>query len=86
MKELKRRHIPYTKFKAYLFEKGLSQQDLAKMLGKSRYAVNQNLNGTGGDFSLTEVRKMCAIFSIQADDYFIYPQVSITKQKEANYE
>ncbi|REK69312.1 helix-turn-helix transcriptional regulator [Paenibacillus paeoniae] len=82
MKELKRRHTPYTKFKAYLFENGCSQQELATMLGKSRYAVNQNLNGTGGDFSLKEVRKMCAIFSIPADDFFIYPQVSKTKQSE----
>lgn len=78
----KRRHIPYAKFKAYLVEIGYTQQELAADLGKSRYAVNQNLNGTGGDFSLSEIRKICKKFNISADDYFIRLEVSKTKHME----
>lgn len=80
MKNIKRRHAPYTKLKAYLTEIGVTQKDLAKILKKSRYAVNQNLNGTGGDFSLSEVRLICTTFGISADEYFVEPYVSKTKQ------
>lgn len=66
-----RRHEPYRKLKALIVEKGISQKDLAVKLGKSRTALNQNLNGTGGDFSLTDVRLICEIFQISADDYFV---------------
>ena len=79
MKEIKRRHTPYTKLKAYLYEIGMTQEDLAKMLKKSKSALNQNLNGTGGDFSLSEVRLICTTLGISADDYFIEPHVSKTK-------
>ncbi|PLR84628.1 transcriptional regulator [Bacillus canaveralius] len=80
MKE--RRHVPYTKFKAFLEEVGVKQSQLAKMLKKSPSALNQNLNGTGGDFSLSEVRCICIHFGISADDYFVYPEVSNSKQNE----
>jgi DNA-binding XRE family transcriptional regulator len=79
-KEVKRRHAPYTKLKAYLNEIGMTQAELAKLLNKSRYALNQNLNGTGGDFSLSEVRLICMTLGISADEFFIEPQVSKTKQ------
>lgn len=79
MKELKRRHTPYTKFKALLDETGQTQESVAKQLGKSKSAFNQNLNGTGGDFSLSEVRILCHMFNISADEYFICPEVSKRK-------
>ncbi len=81
MKKLKRRHTPYTKFKALLNERGVKQHEVAVILGKSRFAVNQNLNGTGGDFSLTEVRILCNEFKISADQFFICPEVSNTKHE-----
>lgn len=81
MKQIKRRHIPYTKFKALLDERGVKQHEVADILGKSRFAVNQNLNGTGGDFSLTEVRILCNKFNISADQFFIYPEVSKMKHE-----
>lgn len=77
--QVSRRHVPYTKFKAFLEEKGIKQSQLASLLNKSTPAVNQNLNGTGGDFSITEVRQMCKVFNISADDFFIYPEVSNMK-------
>ncbi|EPY07454.1 hypothetical protein PAALTS15_10025 [Paenibacillus alvei TS-15] len=71
-----RRHTPYTKFKAYLDETGVKQKELAYLLGKSTSALNQNLNGTGGDFSVAELRLICATFKISADEYFLRPEVS----------
>ncbi|WCR29741.1 helix-turn-helix domain-containing protein [Paenibacillus thiaminolyticus] len=76
MKQVKRRHTPYTKFKAFLEETGVKQNELAKLLGKSTSALNQNLNGTGGDFSIAELRIICTTFQISADDYFLRPEVS----------
>ncbi|MDR9794065.1 helix-turn-helix domain-containing protein [Aeribacillus composti] len=81
MKEVKRRHIPYTKFKAFLVENNISQSEVAKLLGKSKSALNQNINGTGGDFSLSEIRLICQHYNISADEYFLYPQVSNSKPK-----
>ncbi len=75
-KRVKRRHTPYTKFKAYMQEHNIKQKDLAKLLNKSTPSVNQNLNGTGGDFSLSEVRTMCLTYGISSDAFFINPKVS----------
>lgn len=83
MKKIQRRHTPYTKFKAYLDECGINQSEVAKLLGKSPSAFNQNLNGTGGDFSVSEIRLICSTFSISADEYFLYPEVSNKKQNTA---
>ncbi|WEZ09978.1 helix-turn-helix transcriptional regulator [Priestia flexa] len=80
--EVKRRHLPYTKLKAFLSEIDVKQKDLAQTLGISNVALNQKINGTGGDFSLEEVRKICRHLNISSDAFFIEPQVSkmITKQ------
>jgi len=77
-----RRHAPYYKFKAFLAENEIKQYDLAAMLDKSVSAINQNLNGTGGDFSVEEIRKLCIKYGISSDEYFIYNQVSIMKPYE----
>ncbi|GEC92688.1 helix-turn-helix domain-containing protein [Brevibacillus brevis] len=76
MRIIKRRHTPYTKFKALLDERGINQKEVANLLGKSTSAFNQNLNGTGGDFSLSEVRLICTTYEISADEYFLSPLVS----------
>lgn len=80
MKNINRRHTPYTKFKAFLDEKSITQSEVATMLEKTTSAINQNLNGTGGDFSVSEVRTICLSYGISADEYFLYPEVSNTKQ------
>lgn len=75
-RRVKRRHTPYTKFKAYMQENGIRQEALANLLGKSITTVNQNLNGTGGDFSMRDVRKICTTYSISSDAFFITQKVS----------
>jgi len=82
MKRVARRHAPYTKFKALLDEKGVNQAEIANLLGKSTSAFNQNLNGTGGDFSIPELRIICRKFGISADEYFLEPGVSKMKHDE----
>ncbi|QMV44438.1 helix-turn-helix domain-containing protein [Cohnella cholangitidis] len=83
MEAVKRRHTPYNKFKAFLAENDIKQHELAATLDKSASAVNQNLNGTGGDFSVEEIRKLCVKYGISSDEYFIYSQVSNVKPDEA---
>ena len=79
MKEAKRRHEPYVKLKAFLVENAIKQKEIADLLGKTTSAFNQNLNGTGGDFSLDEVRLLCRELNITADEFFLYPSVSKVK-------
>ena len=74
--KINRRHKPYSKFKAYMDERNITQAQLAEIVGKSKTAINQNLNGTGGDLSLIDVRKICLEFNISSDDFFINQNVS----------
>ena len=71
MKDISRNHSPYYKFKAFLIEKGIAQKELAELLGKSVSALNQNLNGTGGDFSIKEIRLICHTYGISSDYFFL---------------
>lgn len=75
-KKAKRRHQPYYKFRTLLKEKGIKQDEVAKLLGKTVSALNQNINGTGGDFSVSEVRLICITYNISADEFFINNMVS----------
>lgn len=77
---VKRRHVPYSKFKAFMSENRIKQHELALALGKSKSALNQNLNGTGGDFAMFEIRAICSMYDISADEYFVRPEVSNSKQ------
>lgn len=73
---VKRRHQPYFKFRTLLKEKGIKQEEVAELLGKTVSALNQNINGTGGDFSVSEVRLICTTYKISADEFFINNLVS----------
>jgi transcriptional regulator with XRE-family HTH domain len=71
MKTINRRHEPYNKFKAYLVENGIKQEEVATLLGKSKSAFNQNLNGTGSDFSLSELRLIRKTYNVSIDKFFL---------------
>ncbi|MCI1574707.1 MAG: helix-turn-helix domain-containing protein [Weizmannia coagulans] len=68
--DIPRRHRPYKKIKAFLVENGISQKELGRALNKSQSAINQKLNGTGGDFSLNEVRIMAMKYGIPTSYFF----------------
>ena len=59
----------YPKVKGLLIEKGIKQQDIAKILNISRASVNNKLNGKG-DFSVTQVCIVCEKFNIEAEIFF----------------
>lgn len=71
MKSTNRRRAPYTKFKVFLLENNIKQSEIAKLLNKSNSALNQNLNGTGGDFSAEELRTLHKVYGVSIDNYFI---------------
>lgn len=70
MTEIVRNHQPYFRFKAFLVEHNIQQSEIANLLGKSVSAVNQNINGTGGNFSIPEIVTICKRYSISGDYYF----------------
>jgi transcriptional regulator with XRE-family HTH domain len=78
---VKRTHEPYLKFKAFLIENNIRQAELAEQLKKSVSALNQNINGTGGDFNLKELRFISSKYGISIDEYFINLKVSNMKLK-----
>lgn len=70
----------YYKFKAYLSEQGITQKEIAELIGVSSATLNKKINGTGSDFSLTEVRKISKEFNIDANEFFINNLVSNWKR------
>ncbi|ALC80420.1 helix-turn-helix transcriptional regulator [Bacillus gobiensis] len=68
----------YNKFKGFLVERGIRQQEIADLLGMNRTRVNLILNGQQGkDFKVHEVNKICEYLNISADKYFFNQKVSI---------
>lgn len=51
----KSRHPPYTRFKGFLTERGITYRDIADLLGISTTAVGAKVNGKS-DFSLSEAQ------------------------------
>lgn len=78
-KELERKRRPYSEFKQYLSDNGIPQSDVGKIIGVKAPAINQKINGTGGDFTVEEVKKICTHYEISAQKYFFPELVSITK-------
>lgn len=60
----KRKRKPYTEFSKFLIENNIGQSELAKLLNKSVSAVNQNINGTGGDFTVGEAILICERYNL----------------------
>ena len=58
------------KFKAWLTEHKIRQEEVAKVLGISRELVNAKLNGRQ-DFTLAQVKRLCEYYKISADDFFV---------------
>lgn len=53
-------------FKAWLVINGITQRELAEVLGLSFQSVNKKVNGKE-DFSLDQARKICKHYHISAD-------------------
>lgn len=53
-------------FKAWLVINGITQRELAEVLGLSFQSVNKKVNGKE-DFTLEQARKICKHYHISAD-------------------
>ena len=53
-------------FKAWLVINGITQRELAEVLGLSFQSVNKKVNGKE-DFTLDQARKICKHYHISAD-------------------
>lgn len=63
----KRKREPYTAFAVFLKENNIPQGEIASLLNKSVSAVNQNINGTGGDFTVGEMIKICNKYNVSSE-------------------
>lgn len=65
----------YRKFKGFMVEHGISQQELADLLQLSRTQINLILNGSrGADFKARHIALICRTYGISADEYFFNRQ------------
>ena len=62
---------PFYKLKGYLAENGIKQRDLAESIGISEVSLSQKINRSGSVFTLDEVKKICDVLHISADDFFL---------------
>lgn len=69
-------HPPYTKFKAWMEENKVTNIELADLLNVTKSVITKRLNGTGADFSVSEVRTICMRYGISADVFFVDYRVS----------
>lgn len=77
----------YLKFKGFLVEKGILQEEIASLLGIPKASVNLILNGRGGrDFKGHQIKKICETYGISADAYFFTLKVSNVKPTEVRDE
>lgn len=58
------------KFKAWMVQNRIPQQEIADLLGVSLQMANAKINGRE-DFTLSQVKKICKEYRISADEFFI---------------
>lgn len=69
MKNKKMIHNPYSKFKGWLRENGLTYKDIAELIGNSVPTVNAKINGQS-DFSLAEVNIIINKYGLDSAIFF----------------
>jgi len=70
--DINRRRKPYSKFKAYLAENGISHKHVANMISVTQQTFCNRMNGKGHDFTVEELSIICSKFNISGDKYFIF--------------
>ena len=64
---------PFYKFKGYLAENGIKQKELAERIGMNEVSLSQKINRSGSVFTLDEVKTICDVLDISADEFFLAP-------------
>lgn len=58
----------YNKFKNFLVERGIKQEEVAELLGMSRSQLNMILNGQrGNDFKVDQIIRLAEHYQVSAD-------------------
>lgn len=70
----------YPKVKGYLVAHGIRQKEVADILGMTVSTFNNKLNGIG-DFTISDVKKMCIELGIEADIFFTF---TVPKKEQTN--
>lgn len=76
-----RKRPPYNKIKAFLVEKGIKHKDIAETLNVTPNTISKKLNGLGGDFTLSEVKRLHDDFNVPIE-FFFEPNVPKRERKE----
>ena len=74
----------YPKFKKYMSDNNINQQEIALLLGYSREKVNSILNGTsryGTDFTGKDFKKLHETYGINVNEYFFNYEVANAQLK-----
>lgn len=72
----------YPKFKKYMADNNINQQEIALLLGYSREKVNSILNGTsryGTDFTGKDFKRLHEAYGINVNEYFFNYEVANTQ-------
>ena len=69
MKNRKKIHNPYSKFKGWLRENDLTYKDVAELIGNSVPTVNAKINGQS-DFLLAEVNIIINKYNLDSSIFF----------------
>ena len=77
-----RKRQPYNKIKAFLVENGIKHKDVAELLDMTPNTISKKLNGFGGDFTLSEVKRLHNGFRVPIE-YFFEPNVPKKEQKNS---
>lgn len=75
----------YPKFKKWLDDNDISQQEIADFLGYSRGKVNGIINGSsryGTDFYASDILKLSKEYKLNINYYFFGYEVANTQRKE----
>ncbi|WP_436883712.1 helix-turn-helix domain-containing protein [Mammaliicoccus sciuri] len=74
----------YPKFKKYMADNNINQQEIALLLGYSREKVNSILNGTsryGTDFTGKDFKRLHEAYGINVNEYFFNYEVANAQLK-----
>lgn len=62
-------HKPYTKFKGWIRENGLSYQEIADFLGVNLTTISNKINGKS-DFTLSEINALKSKYELDSGIFF----------------
>lgn len=75
MKTSNNLQVRHNNLKVFFEKEGINHEDVAFIIGKSLVSFENSLNGTGEDFSLYDVKRICMIYKLSADSMFVHKSI-----------